>query len=84
MRSDGAAEGQLDLLDGGTGRDLHEVGEVDARLEGEIVNEIGRLIVEMPVLLEVGAVAARFAIEVHLANDAVLGERLEAIIDRGE
>jgi len=78
---DDAAQGEFDVGNGSAGRKFEHVFEPDARFKSDVVNFPGRLIVEMAVIEEVRAVAAGFAIEMHLANDAVLRESFEAVVN---
>ena len=41
-------------------------------------------VVEMAVLAEVRAVAGRFALEIDLADDAVLHQRFQAVVNGGQ
>ncbi len=79
-----AAEGDFDVFDHGVWRKVEDVGEVDAGLKFHIVNRAGGFIVKMAVLIEVWAVAGRFAVEVDLADDFMLHQRLKAVVNRGQ
>lgn len=79
-----SAEGDLDSVDDGTRWEVEHIGEIDAGLEADVVDNAGAGIVEMAVLAEVRAVARRFAVEVDLADDAMLHECFEAVVNRGE
>ncbi len=81
-RSELAAEGDFDVFDDGVGREIKDVGEVDAGFELHVVNRAGGFIVEMAVLIEVRAVAGWLAVEVHLADDFMLNQRLKAVVNR--
>ena len=67
-----AAQGEFDVLDDGTGRQLEHVCEMDAGTEVHIVDDAGFDVVEMAVLGEIRAEARRLAVEVDLADDAML------------
>ena len=82
--SNGAAESELDVRDSSARRQIEKIFELHARLECHIVNDAGFLIVKMPVLVKIWTIAAGFSIEMHLTDDAVLRQGLEAIIDRSE
>ncbi len=76
-----AAEGEFDVGDDGAFRQVENVGKVDAGFESDVVNGAGFLVVEMAVFLEIRAEAGRFAVKIDLTDDAVLDERLEAVVD---
>src|SRR6478735_153385 len=84
LRDEFPAEGDFDILDDGAGRQVEEVGEAGAGFELDVMDHAGDLVVEMAVLAEVRAVAGGFALEIHLADDAVLHEGFEAVVNRGE
>ena len=79
-----AAQGDFDVVDDGAGREVEDVGEVEAGLEIHVVDHAGRRVVEMAVLAEVRAVAGGFAVEIDLPDDAVLHERFEAVVNGGQ
>lgn len=79
-----AAEGDFDILDDGSGREVEEVGEIGTGFEIHVVDHAGRLVVEMAVFFKIRTVARGFALEIHLADDAVLHEGFEAVVNRGQ
>lgn len=79
-----AAEGDFDVFYEGVGREVEKVGEVYAGFEFDVVDGAGDFVVEMAVFVEIGTVARGFAVEVDLADDAVLDEGLEAVVNSGE
>ncbi len=84
MMGDGAAKGEFDVGNGGAGWKVEYVFEPHARLESDIVDFSGGLIMEMPVLMKIRAIAAGLAIKMHLANDAVLRQGLQTVVDGGQ
>lgn len=52
-----AADGDLDVVDDGTWWQIEEVGEGDSGFEIDVVNYSRGGVVEMPVLIEVRAIA---------------------------
>jgi len=79
-----AAEGDLDVFDDGVWGEVEEVSEIDAGLELDVVDGAGGFVVEMAVLIKVRAVAGRFAVEIDLADDIVLHEGFEAVVNSSE
>ena len=79
-----AAEGDLDVFDDGVWWEVEKVGELDSGLEFYVVDGAGGFVVEMAVFVKIRAVAGRFAVEIDLANDLVLHEGFEAVVDSGK
>jgi hypothetical protein len=71
-----AAEGDFDVFDDRVRWKIEDISEVNAGLEFHIVNRACGFIVEMAVLIEVGAITGRFAVEVDLADDFMLHQGL--------
>ncbi len=80
---DGAAESEFDIGDSSSGWEVEDVFESHSRLESDVVNFARSLIMEMPVLMKVRTVAAGLAIKMDLSDDAVLGQGLQAVVNRG-
>lgn len=75
------AEGDFDIVDDGAGREVEDIGEIDAGLEIDVMDHAGGGVVEMAVLAEIRTVARGLAVEIHLADDAVLDEGFEAVVN---
>src|SRR5215217_9551637 len=52
-----ATQGDLEVVDEGAGREFEEIGQFDARLDADVVDDSRGLVVEVAMLLLVGAVA---------------------------
>ncbi len=76
-----AAQGEFDVGNGRAGWEFEHIFEPDARFECNVVDFSSGLIVKVAVLVEVRAIAAGLAIKMHLANDAVLRESFEAVVN---
>lgn len=79
-----AAEGDFYVFDEGVWGEVEEVGEVDAGFEFYVVDGAGGFVVEMAVLFEIGAVAGGFAVEIDLADNLMLNEGFQAVVNGGE
>ena len=71
------------MTDFGSLWEFKDVLKFDSFLENYVVNFSGSLILEVAVIAKIRAVSRRLAIKIHLANDIMSHERLEAVVDRG-
>ena len=83
-RGDFAAKSDFNVVDDGTLRQLDKVGQVETRFEIDIVDDACHRIVKVTVLGEVRTVARGFPFEIDLADDAVLHQGLQAVVNRGQ
>ena len=83
-RGDGTPQGDLGFFH------AHVVGQVDeflqfhAFLDGDVVNASGPGVLEVSVLNEIGTETGRTAFKVDLIDQAVVHQRLQAVINGGQ
>jgi len=79
-----AAECDFDFINERAIGKIENITEADARLEMNVVNHAGGGIVKMAVLGKVRTETGRLAVEVDLADDTVMNQRFQAVVNGGE
>ena len=83
-RGDGTPQGDLGFFHAHVVGQVDEFLQVHAFLDGDVVNASGPGVLEVTVLNEIGTEAGRAAFKVDLIDQAVVHQRLQAVINGGQ